>query len=210
MSPIPGAGSLRRARRAAAKRELAASLTIDDWNQTCADMEYRCAYCGTAASMDASLDHFLPMACGGGTTVTNCVLSCRECNRRKGNDRPETFLSHDPERLARLQYYLAHRRSWPSTQPFWSFALQREEEYPLNRDEMQSTSYSLMTGAELSLYNDERHTVLQLRYPAAPETDPLASGFQVAALLAPSECVALAASLLLYASPKVEDKRLPE
>ncbi len=209
MSPMAYTRAVRRARKAASKRGLEASLSITAWSRTCADMEYRCVYCGNDVSVGGSLDHFVPMAWGGGTTITNCVLSCLWCNLCKGNSLPEIFLAHDPERLARLRYYLAHRRSWQRSQSFWSFILPKEEQ-SVNRDAMQSTPYSLASGKEVSVYNDEQHTVLQLRQLAPSDIDPFAPSFQVATVLTPSECVALAATLLLYASPKIEDKHPSE
>ena len=41
----------------------------------------RCAYCGRPYE---TMDHIIPLACGGGTTLTNILPCCRECNEKKG------------------------------------------------------------------------------------------------------------------------------
>jgi hypothetical protein len=68
---------LNRAKSAASKRGFLANLTLDDWNQTCADTENRCVYCEkTLAWEDASIDHFYPMALGAGQPliIASCVV----------------------------------------------------------------------------------------------------------------------------------------
>lgn len=200
---------LKRARYAARKRGLEATLYINDWNKTCGDMDFRCAYCGDIAIHDGSVDHFIPLFLGGGTTIQNCVLSCRACNQAKADYRPEQFLRHQPKRLERLKYYLAHRYSLQPHIPFWTFPIPKEK-LMLNKDEMQSTPQTLASGTELSLFNNEQYTVLQVRQPVSPDTDPLAIGFQVATILTAPECIQLAHSLLSYAMSKLEAKQLSE
>jgi hypothetical protein len=40
---------------------------------------HRCVYCGAPAT---EVDHVIPFADGGPSTMSNCVASCRPCNRR--------------------------------------------------------------------------------------------------------------------------------
>lgn len=194
------------ARSRASKRGLEANLTIDDWIQTCLDMDYCCAYCKGKVSGTASLDHFQPLALKGGTTITNCILSCVRCNHSKGSLSPEIFLCGRPERLARIKAYLSNRRPGQVKQAFWTFSLLKG--YRMNKDEMQSTPHKLNSGTELCIYNDAQNTVLQFRQSVA-EDDPLVTSVQVATQLTPSECLALAGTLLTYAVLKVEDKQPP-
>lgn len=199
---------LRRARHVAARRGLEATLALNDWNRTCADLDYRCAYCGIAVSWGGTIDHFQPMARNGGTTITNCILSCTSCNQSKGACLPETFLAHRPERLARLRHYLAHRQPGQARQSFWTFHLPKEENHPMNKDTMRSTPHPLSSGSELYVYSDDHQTVLQFRQPSS-DTDPLASCVQIGVLLTATECLRLAATLLSSASEKVVEKPAP-
>jgi len=45
--------------------------------------DYRCQYCGTAASR-LTIDHVIPRHRGGGHRWDNLVTACPPCNRRKG------------------------------------------------------------------------------------------------------------------------------
>lgn len=49
---------------------------------------YTCQYCG-AVTARPTLDHVVPRRLGGGTTWTNLVTACRDCNQRKGGRTPE-------------------------------------------------------------------------------------------------------------------------
>lgn len=54
----------------------------------------RCEYCGeavTRASM--TIDHYLPIACGGSSRRLNLRCSCSECNERKGSMMPADWLN---------------------------------------------------------------------------------------------------------------------
>lgn len=46
-----------------------------------------CFYCRCPLK-ETTLDHFIPKALGGGSTIDNLVLACRGCNRRKGDKIP--------------------------------------------------------------------------------------------------------------------------
>lgn len=49
-----------------------------------------CFYCG--ANTQLTLDHFVPIAGGGGTTLANSVVACENCNRRKNAKMPTEVL----------------------------------------------------------------------------------------------------------------------
>jgi|GEM_PF-7024381 len=65
---------------------LPATLTIEQWMKTLEDFEYACSYC--KAKEYQVLEHFVPLGLGGGTTVTNCLPSCRSCNVTKSEWHP--------------------------------------------------------------------------------------------------------------------------
>ncbi len=53
---------------------------------------YYCKYCGKSGRRaEMEVDHVLPWAQGGSNDVSNLVISCRACNRSKGNQTPEMF-----------------------------------------------------------------------------------------------------------------------
>jgi hypothetical protein len=101
------AKQLARARQAARKRGLPADLYINDWLQTVEDFQGKCAYCGSAYE---TLDHFIALSQGGGTSVTNCVPCCRMCNQRKQGLPLQKVWSISPEILERTRQYLASRK----------------------------------------------------------------------------------------------------
>ena len=58
---------------------------------------YRCGYCGVteaAAGGQLTVDHYQPLAAGGGDDLGNLVYACHRCNQYKGEYWPTT------ERLA--------------------------------------------------------------------------------------------------------------
>ena len=62
----------------------------------------KCAYCD-AENVPLNLDHVHPRSRGGSNRVTNLVPACVPCNRYKGRQGVEEFLSRDPNRLARIK-----------------------------------------------------------------------------------------------------------
>lgn len=53
---------------------------------------WSCQYCGAPLSRrSATVDHLVPRSKGGKTTWTNCVASCLQCNKRKGDTPVEEF-----------------------------------------------------------------------------------------------------------------------
>lgn len=51
---------------------------------------FKCQYCGIRVTRDnGDLEHVVPKSRGGKDTWQNCVCSCKDCNRRKGDRLPE-------------------------------------------------------------------------------------------------------------------------
>ena len=65
------------------------------WNRAC-------AYCG-ATDVPLQVEHITPRARGGSNRVSNLTLACGTCNQAKGAQPVESFLAHDPKRLARIR-----------------------------------------------------------------------------------------------------------
>ena len=48
-----------------------------------------CYYCGKKFEQeDLTMDHIVPLARGGKSTKNNIVVSCKQCNTKKGLDTP--------------------------------------------------------------------------------------------------------------------------
>lgn len=58
------------------------NLTIDEWFETLAYFNYKCAYCGIKDY--EVIEHYLPVGVAG-TTISNCVPACASCNVVKDN-----------------------------------------------------------------------------------------------------------------------------
>lgn len=72
-----------RSSRKAAKRAAGISLvTGRDWIRLCRRFDFRCAYCGTRASL--TQDHVVPIARGGRHAIGNLLPACMSCNASKG------------------------------------------------------------------------------------------------------------------------------
>ncbi len=86
-------------------RGLAHTITMLDWQRTLDFFDQHCVYCGGAAR---TIDHFQPLATGGGSTYSNCVPSCYSCNASKASSSPSdltpSFVS--VERLGVIRDYL--------------------------------------------------------------------------------------------------------
>jgi 5-methylcytosine-specific restriction endonuclease McrA len=91
--------------------------------------EGRCQYCGQAVSAkDFTLDHVTPKTRGGGTTWTNVVTCCYDCNQRKGDKTPATAgmrLLRQPSKPLSLPYiyevdcYKDYYANMPESWKFW-------------------------------------------------------------------------------------------
>lgn len=83
---------------------LSASLTIEQWLATLHHFEWACAYCQKPF---VGLDHFVPTALGGGTTVGNCVPCCMTCNTVKGYYHPDEVTTIPHEAIRWVRAFLA-------------------------------------------------------------------------------------------------------
>ncbi|WP_372504371.1 RNA-guided endonuclease IscB [Streptomyces spinosisporus] len=60
-----------------------------------------CSYCGVTG-VRLNIEHLRPRSRGGSSRISNLVLACVPCNRRKGTLPVEVFLAASPDRLARI------------------------------------------------------------------------------------------------------------
>ena len=64
----------------------------------------KCVHCGKSGKrFPLELDHVVPRSQAGPDRYDNFVASCRQCNRRKGNQSLEQFLRRRPAKLAEIQ-----------------------------------------------------------------------------------------------------------
>lgn len=95
---------------------LPATLTASQWSRTIADFGERCAYCQSASW--ASIEHFVPVRRGGGTTAGNCLPACTGCNAKKGSRTGADLVTiFGQERASELAAYLRSRSSGPDVGP---------------------------------------------------------------------------------------------
>ena len=74
-------GQNQRAKQAGARHD----LTMEQWRETLEYFDHTCAYCGGDYEV---IEHYLPVYIAG-TTVSNCIPACLQCNimkDRKGHD----------------------------------------------------------------------------------------------------------------------------
>lgn len=104
MKPRPTArfhNERRRVRKALYKARvlgLPATLTYDQWEACLNYFDHRCAFCGRVKSIFhvISLEHWIPLSKGGGTTADNVFPTCvgsDGCNNKKTGRDPIDFLS---------------------------------------------------------------------------------------------------------------------
>ena len=74
-----------------------------------------CQYCGKSKlyKTQLNLDHVIPDSAGGGFTLDNLVVACKQCNHRKGSKPISQYINDRLETLARekacLERLLAER-----------------------------------------------------------------------------------------------------
>lgn len=84
---------------------LEATLTLSQWLATLKHFDRKCAYCLMPFK---HLEHVVPLELGGGTSIGNCVPSCKRCNSRKNVRTQEELHKYFPsDNLARIREYLA-------------------------------------------------------------------------------------------------------
>ena len=72
---------VRSERRRSLKKQLLATLTTTQWEQTKKKFNNKCAYCGEKLSLVQ--EHFLALSKGGEYTTNNIIPSCVSCNSSK-------------------------------------------------------------------------------------------------------------------------------
>jgi len=85
---------------------LPATFTLDQWLYALQYFHHGCAYCGTAQRI-LVIEHFIPLTLGGGTTATNCIPSCPDCNARKRNLHPDQVIKISHEDIERVRVFLS-------------------------------------------------------------------------------------------------------
>lgn len=86
--------------------------------------EGRCQYTGKKLSRDeGNIDHVIPRSKGGSTTWSNCVLSCKKVNNRKGDRTPKEAGLHlmkspDAPKVLPMTLFLRNVHKIPEWEPF--------------------------------------------------------------------------------------------
>ena len=90
-----------------------------------------CQYCGKKfPTSELSLDHVIPRSRGGGSSWTNLVCACTDCNARKGARTPTEagmHLIHAPRKIAvPAQLIRVQHESWTHfvSEAYWNTELQ--------------------------------------------------------------------------------------
>lgn len=90
-------------------RNLATTLTLEQWDECLIYFNYSCAYCGKS---DCTLeqDHIIPVTLGGGYERQNIVPACRTCNPSKSNNNMEKWYKQKPffqkQRLRKINNWI--------------------------------------------------------------------------------------------------------
>lgn len=74
------------------KQNAEGSFTSKEWEELCIKFDYRCACCKQEKPL--TVDHIVPLSCGGSDYISNIQPLCRSCNSFKRNktiDYRETF-----------------------------------------------------------------------------------------------------------------------
>ncbi len=61
----------------------------------------KCAYC-SVQNVPLEIEHIKPKSKGGGNSVSNLTIACRQCNQAKGNQDIKEFLSGKPNILNKI------------------------------------------------------------------------------------------------------------
>ncbi len=155
--------------RRARHRGLAHTLTPLDWQSTLDFFDQKCVYCGGVAW---TIDHFQPLASGGGSTHSNCVPACSSCNATKAssssNDLASSFVS--TERLAVIRNYLEaigkrNQESWQKRSELWSNFARMDED--VARLKLYCESRVLEAPLENAAYGYLRRMIFGVEWDAA-------------------------------------------
>jgi len=95
-------------KRRAIKKQLPATLTLEQWIAIKNSFNNSCAYCSKGKKLEQ--EHFIPLSKGGDYTEQNIIPACRSCNGSKyNNDFHEwypTFKHYTKEREQKILEYL--------------------------------------------------------------------------------------------------------
>jgi 5-methylcytosine-specific restriction endonuclease McrA len=81
-----------KAKRRARKSGNGGSYTHMEWMNLCSASGWQCAYCSTVLDVKTSVrEHATPISRGGSSGISNIVLSCGPCNRKKYTMTAEEF-----------------------------------------------------------------------------------------------------------------------
>ncbi len=80
-----------KARRRTKLQDCGEVLTSAEWSALLERYGFRCAYCNVDGKL--TLDHVVPVAAGGKTSISNCVPACLRCNLRKNKSSVEEFVA---------------------------------------------------------------------------------------------------------------------
>ena len=84
-----------RQRRRKARTEAAQDVVEYQERMTLPGVGRRCFYCGKECGEDFHWDHHVPLNAGGKDEARNLVLSCPQCNLRKGPKRPQSVFCEE-------------------------------------------------------------------------------------------------------------------
>lgn len=85
------------------------TLTSKQWRDACEAFNNTCAYCG--AETNLTMEHVVPVASGGATSVDNIIPACQSCNSSKGKkDMIEWYTAQPFYNKARLETILKYLR----------------------------------------------------------------------------------------------------
>jgi 5-methylcytosine-specific restriction endonuclease McrA len=94
--------------RRAKKKQLKATLTVDQWQIVKDHFNNKCAYCGKEKPL--AQEHFIPLSKGGEYTHNNIIPACQSCNCSKGNKHFDewypTFEHYNKAREIKIKKFL--------------------------------------------------------------------------------------------------------
>lgn len=91
---------IKRQKRQAIKKDIEATLTLNDWNYIKCYFNNSCAYCGKKRKLEQ--DHFIPLSKGGKYSRDNIIPACKRCNCSKSNkDFKEWYILYEKYSLER-------------------------------------------------------------------------------------------------------------
>lgn len=90
----PDKATALRHRHKARKRDLPATLTVEQWGRIKEYFNHQCAYCGAEVSL--TQDHLIAVIRDGGYTADNIIPACGRCNSSKDHHLFEEWYSKQP------------------------------------------------------------------------------------------------------------------